>query len=237
MPRYDEPPSNPPKPLNASTGSAFIPAAGGVGGTGATAGAGGSGGAGAGDEGGSCAPMNRAAERIRALAQSTCVRDINALLLLFDLDASRVGVQLQDGPATVEGTVGISLTRSPTFFGLDLQFREIGIDAALLAGIDQRLNGYRQAGREQDADVADRSLDTRLRDFARLSHELGCDTARTGACVHAAPESVELNVAAARLGAYSPSGRSQRDSAATGFHADGTADVADVEIAPAAFCP
>src|SRR3954469_2531927 len=128
MPRYDEPPSNPPKPLKGSTGSGFIPPAGGAGGMGITAGAGGSGGAGAGDEGGSCAPMNSAADKTSPPPQSNCVRVIDALLLLFDLDASRVGVQLQDGAATVEDAIGISLTWSPTLFGLDLQFRKIGIN-------------------------------------------------------------------------------------------------------------
>src|SRR4051812_46384988 len=119
------------------------------------------------------------------------------LLLLLDLDASRVGVQLQDRASTIDGPIRISLTRPPTFFGLDLKFREICVDAALLAGVDQRLHRYRQAGREQNADVADRGLDTRLRDLSGLSHELGRDAARARACIYAAPESAELDIAAA----------------------------------------
>src|SRR5213595_1060873 len=157
------------------------------------------------------------------------------LLLLLDLNAARVGVQLQDRAATVECAIGVSLTRSPTLFGLDLQFGEIGIDAALLAGVDQRLHRDRKSGRKQDADVADGSLNARFRDAARLSHELGRDASRTRAGVHPAPQSAELDVAAAGLRAHRPFGRSQGDAAAAGLNTGRAADVADGQVAAAAF--
>src|SRR5882724_7404116 len=154
---------------------------------------------------------------------------MKALLFSLDLDASRAGVQLEDGPAAIDGAVGEDLAWSPAFLHLDLQLGEIGIYTALLPGVHQSLHRHLQPLRDHHADVADRSLDARLRHAPALSHELRCDATRARTRIHTARQSSKLNVATAGLRSNIALGGRQTNAATAGFYARRAAHVADVQ--------